>query len=64
MKKKVRRLALSRETLHSLENEVTRRVVGGDSYSCDRTCECTLDRTCECTLDRTCQCTLDRTCTC
>lgn len=57
MKKKVKTLMLSRETLRVLENETLRdQVVGGDSASCDRTCACTLDRTCYCTLDRTCTC--------
>ncbi|HEV7667250.1 MAG TPA: hypothetical protein VGS22_01920 [Thermoanaerobaculia bacterium] len=56
MKRKIQKLALRKETIHTLGT-----VVGGAETE-NRTC--TLDRTCYCTLDRTCYCTQDRTCTC
>lgn len=63
VKKRLKKLSLSRETVRDLQRDLT-GVAGGATDTCDRTCGCTLDRTCYCTLDRTCYCTQDRTCTC
>lgn len=61
MHKRVKRLALAKETLRELASDQLALPVGGAETE-DRTCTCnTLDRTCTCTQDRT--CTLDRTCT-
>ena len=54
MNKRVKRLALAKETLRELSNERLSLLVGGAETE-DRTCTCdTLNRTCYCTQDRTC----------
>ena len=64
MKKKLKKLALSRETLRDLQQAPLAEAAGGATISCERTvCFCTLN-TCTCTQDSACRCTLGLTCAC
>jgi hypothetical protein len=61
MKRKARKLALHKETIHPLGTVVP--AFGGLATE-DRTCtvNCTQDRSCTCTQDRSCGCTLAPVC--
>jgi hypothetical protein len=46
MKKSIKKLTLSRETLRQLNSQETEKVAGGASY--DTSCRCKIETGCEC----------------